>query len=52
MKMTHPRIILCAQGHLRKIIFKLFQMNQRARRNCESHLLYTYASGLKVFTFC
>lgn len=51
LKMIHPRIILYAQGHLRKIIFKLVYMNQRARKDQESNLHYTPASGFKVSTF-
>lgn len=51
LKMIQPRIILYAQGHLRKIIFKLVHMNQRARKDQESNLPYTPASGFKVSTF-
>lgn len=41
-----PRIILGAQGHLRKIVFKLLHMNQKARKDRESHLFYSPASGV------
>lgn len=47
LKMIHPRII-CAQGHLRKLIFKLLHMNQEARKDSETLLLYSSAIRFEV----